>query len=298
MGKYIAFTDAQKAQANAVDLEELLRRRGEKLLPSGREYRLESDHSVTIRGCTWYDHAVRLGGHAISFMQRQYGMSYQEAVIFLLHGEYGLAFKPASEKEERPRKQFALPPACDNMRRLYAYLINQRKIRREIVHAFTRAGLLYEDVPYHNAVFVGKDEHGVSRHAHLRSTNTKGKRFRINVEGSLPQYSFHHCGRSDQLYVFEAPIDLLSFLCLHPDQWQEHHYVALCGSGEQAMLWMLEQYPQVTQVYLALDNDKAGQAATQRLSRLLDAYRVSVLTPQQKDWNDDLVSLHEIKSEK
>ena len=49
MGTFIYFTEEQKRQANKVDLAEFLRRQGEKLLPSGRDYRLDSDHSVTTR---------------------------------------------------------------------------------------------------------------------------------------------------------------------------------------------------------------------------------------------------------
>lgn len=43
---YIPFTDEQKQRANSVDLVEFLRRRGERLLPSGRDKRLNSDHKV------------------------------------------------------------------------------------------------------------------------------------------------------------------------------------------------------------------------------------------------------------
>ena len=66
MSKYIPFTTEQKEQAASVDLEEFLRRRGEKLITSGRDKRLASDHSITIRGCEWYDHAAEQGGRAIS----------------------------------------------------------------------------------------------------------------------------------------------------------------------------------------------------------------------------------------
>ena len=48
--EYILFSDEQKHQANTVDLEDYLLRRGEKLLPSGRDKRLATNHSVTIRG--------------------------------------------------------------------------------------------------------------------------------------------------------------------------------------------------------------------------------------------------------
>lgn len=47
---YIHFTEEQKYRASCVDLVEFLRRQGEKLIRSGPEYRMASDHSVTVRG--------------------------------------------------------------------------------------------------------------------------------------------------------------------------------------------------------------------------------------------------------
>ncbi len=46
-----------------MDLVVLLRQHREKLLRSEREYRLENDHSITVRGSEWYDHDSRQGGH-------------------------------------------------------------------------------------------------------------------------------------------------------------------------------------------------------------------------------------------
>ena len=65
---------------------------------------------------------------------------------------------------------------------------------------------------HHNCVFVGLDENGEARHAHLRSTSSQGKVFRINVESSDIKHSFHKNGTDRSLYVFEAPIDLLSHI--------------------------------------------------------------------------------------
>ena len=151
--------------------------------------------------------------------------------------------------------------------------------------------MLYEDAKYHNCVFVGTDEQGVPRHAHKRSTNSQGKSFKVNVEGSKPQYSFHHVGQDGLLYVFEAPIDLLSFLTLYPDRWQEHSYVALCGTGGQAVCWMLEQHPSLQSVVLCLDHDEPGQTAARRLQEELQGagYHSGILLPVHKDWNDGLV---------
>jgi hypothetical protein len=274
-----------------VDLEEFLRRRGEKLLRSGREFRLERRHRITVRGSEWYDHIARQGGHAVSFVLHYYGTSYQEAMELLLGNELGEAYPAAQPKREELAKPFALPPPHTDMRRVYAYLMKQRHISREVISHFARAGLLYEDAQYHNCVFVGTDEQGTPRHAHKRSTNSQGKSFKANVEGSRPQYSFHHMGQDGILYAFEAPVDMLSFLTLYPDGWQEHSYVALCGTGGQAIHWMLEQNPCLHDVVLCLDHDEPGQAAARRLQEELQGagYHSGILLPARKDWNDDLV---------
>lgn len=243
MSTYIHFTDEQKQRAASVDLEEFLRCRGEKLLTSGREKRLARDHSVTIRGNEWYDHAEERGGHAVSFVQRFYHLSYPEAVTMLLGGEMGTVYPSAQERVEEPPKPFVLPSANSNMRRVYAYLVKHRNIDRSVVAHFAREKLLYEDADYHNAVFVGTDEDGVPRHAHKRSANSFGKAFRLNVEGCDPHHSFHHIGTDGSLYVFEAPIDMLSYITLHPEGWQSHSYVACCGTSIQPVLKLLERQP-------------------------------------------------------
>lgn len=122
--------------------------------------------------------------------------------------------------------------------------------------------------------------------------------FRLNVEGSDPRYSFHHIGSDGSFYVFEAPIDMLSYITLHPDDWQAHSYVACCGTSIQPVLKMLERVPQVNTVRLCLDNDDAGHLASKRMSiQLADRYTIERLVPENKDWNDDLTAEKEMKDE-
>lgn len=296
---YIHFTDEQKRRAASVDLVAFLRRHGEELVRSGAEYRLASDHSITVRGSEWYDHAIEHGGGPVSFVRNYYGLSYPEAVTRLLDGEQGTVLQRDIKKTEPEKKKFVLPPANKDMRRVYAYLLQRRFVDREVLTAFARAGLIYESCEkskdglkeYHNAVFVGKDEHGIARHAHKRSLNSGGDSLRINVEGCDPKCSFHYVGTSDRLYVFEAPIDLLSFLSLYPKNWQEHSYVSLCGTSRHALLWMLEQNKNLNKIILCMDHDETGIEVNGRLAEVLceAGYNaVSVLQPEHKDWNEDL----------
>lgn len=301
--QYIHFTEDQKFRANSVDLAEYLRRQGEKLIPSGREKRLASNHSITVRGNQWFDHATGDGGLAIDFIQRYYDLTFPDAVTLLLGGEHGEIYAPVKDKSEPERKPFVLPPANSDMRRVYAYLLQKRFIDREVLTAFAYDKLIYESCElskdgtkeYHNAVFVGFDEHGVARHAHKRGLYTEGKGYRGNVDGSDPEYSFHYIGTNKQLYVFEAPIDLLSFISLHPDDWRQSSYVALCGTSEHALLRLLGLYQKLQSIALCLDHDNAGIEATERLAdKLRDMGYTSVTTlrSQNKDWNEDVKAKH------
>ncbi|MEA4894651.1 MAG: DUF3991 and toprim domain-containing protein [Oscillospiraceae bacterium] len=302
MGVYVHFTDEQKYRANNVDLADFLKRQGEKLIPSGRDRRLATDHSITIRGNQWYDHSAERGGYAIDFVRQFYDLTYPEAVTKLLGGEQGQVYDSAQQEEPEPRTPFALPDVNPDMRRVYAYLTKTRLLDREAVSFFARQKIIYESCEeskdktkeYHNAVFVGLDENGVPRHAHKRGLYTEGKSFRGNVDGCNPSYSFHYAGTDNRLYVFEAPIDLLSYITLHPQEWQKHSYVALCGVSEYAMLKMLELHPNLDRVMLCLDHDEAGIEASDKYLDLLSekGFRCERELSEYKDWNEDIKARH------
>lgn len=268
-------------------------RQGERLLRSGREKRLASDHSITVRGNEWYDHASGTGGLAIDFVRYYYDLSFPEAVTMLLGGEQGQDYKSSKQGRAEVPKEFLLPKAYGDMRRVFAYLIKRRCIRREVLFEFATKKLLFEDDVYHNAVFVGRDENGIARHAHKKSTATNSS-FRCNVEGSLPEYSFHYISDntiSHELFVFEAPIDLLSFISLYPDNWKQRSYVAMNGVSEKPILKLLELYPRFDKVLLCLDYDVAGIEASERIYDVLTEKgysEVERMLPKYKDWNEDL----------
>jgi hypothetical protein len=289
--RYIHFTDAQKQAAKQTDLVSFLQSRGEKIKRSGSEYEWVGHH-ITIRGNQFYDHYEQRGGTAVDFVQEQYGLSYPQAVQLLL-GSGAVATPINHPLSETHRKPFELPPPNKNMRRVYAYLIKQRCIDREIIYYFAHRGLLYEDAQYHNAVFVGIDQEGKPRHAHKKSTSLNDSSFRANQTGSEAAFSFHHIGQNDTLYVFEAPIDMLSFLTLYPKGWQQNSYLSLCSISDHALFAQLKNHRHLQKIVLCLDNDQAGHQASERIiSKLIDCgyVDVSVLSPEFKDWNDVLKS--------
>ena len=298
---YIPFTEEQKVIANSVDLADFLRLRGEKLERAGREYKLiysdgsGSHDSITIRDSTWFDHKNQVGGGAIKFMQYHYGMDFPTAVQELL-GQRITPLPHSAKKTdimEEKTKNFKLPEANENMHRVFAYLIKQRFIAPDIISFFAKSHTLYEDKEHHNAVFVGVDEDGVPRQAHKRGTATFGKSFRQTVEGSDTKYSFSHFGKSNKLFVFEAPIDMLSYLTLYPENWQQNSYIAMNGVYENAVLTALKGRSNLSEIVICTDNDIGGIDAADRLRNILqeNGYSdVNRLLPEFKDWNEVLKS--------
>lgn len=292
---YVHFTEEQKQRANSVDLVDFLQRQGEQLTRAGREWRWKRHDSVTVRGSQWFRHSRKEGGHAIDFIQQFFNLSFPESVQMLLGGEAGVEWNQTAKGAPPPRKAFALPEANPDMRRVFAYLIKQRFIDRDVLSHFAHEKLLYEDREYHNAVFVGLDENGVPKHAHKRGTYTQGDPYKGNVEGSNPKYSFHWNGKSNTVYVFEAPVDMLSFITLHRKEWKSHSYVTLDGVAEHAMLRQLELNPHLTNIVLCMDHDEAGIEANGRLKDMLAGKgyaEVGMQQSQYKDWNEDLKAKH------
>lgn len=290
MSQYIHFTEQQKTQARQTDIAELLRSQGETLKRSGSESEwMDGGQKVTIRGNLWYHQYEQVGGDAVDFVRRFYNKSYPEAMEYLLGGSGGtLAVSPSVQKEEKP---FVLPPKNDNMRRVFAYLLNRRGIDREVLYAFVHKGMIYESADYHNAVFVGFDSNGNPKHAHKRGTGSESS-YKGNVSGSQPEYSFHWSGQSDTLYLFEAPIDMLSFISMQKEGWRQHSYAASCSVSDRVLFQMLKDNPNIRQVVLCLDSDEPGQTAAKRIADKLFVQGTAseILVPVHKDWNEDLLA--------
>ena len=125
---------------------------------------------------------------------------------------------------------------------VFAYL-RKRGIAAQVIRQFMNSGSLYEDAVHHNCVFVGRDHTGQARYAGLRGTYDRdGKGFRGDVSGSDKNIGFAiPCDPvSDQVRVFEAPIDLMSYCTLHRSCCNA---VALCGLYDGALRTYLRNNP-------------------------------------------------------
>ena len=284
----MTYTQAQIDKANAVDLEKFLRAQGETLVRSGKEYRWKAHDSLTVCGNKWFRHSQSKGGFPVDFVMEFYGKSFPEAVQ-MLTGEPGEA---QPETDPAPSPAFRLPLRNVTNANILNYLTQERKLSPSLVNFFIAAGDIYEDAAHHNVVFVGRDADGNPRYASSRGIREK---FRQDAAGAEKTFGFAHRGTDKQLLVFEAPIDLLSFIELFPKNWQQHSYLSLGGVSGKALRQFLSERPDVERVFLCLDADKAGEDACKRLTALLpDTVSVTRIQPCMKDWNDVLVHRAEI----
>ena len=284
----MTYTQAQIDKANAVDLEKFLRAQGETLVRSGKEYRWKTHDSLTVCGNKWFRHSQSKGGLPVDFVMEFYGKSFPEAVQ-MLTGEPG---EVQPEADPAPSPAFRLPLRNVTNANILNYLTQERKLSPSLVNFFVSTGDIYEDAAHHNVVFVGRDADGHPRYASSRGIYEK---FRQDAAGAEKAFGFAHRGTDKQLLVFEAPIDLLSFIELFPKNWQQHNYLSLGGVSAKALQQFLSERPDVERVFLCLDADKAGEDACKRLTALLpDTMSVTRIQPCMKDWNDVLVHRAEI----
>lgn len=274
------FSQEQIDRANQADLVSFLQAQGEQLERAGNEYRWKRHDSLTIRGNKWYRHSQSKGGGPVDFLMEFFDRSFTEAVE-LLTGEKGAAPPP---DRPAPLSDFRLPPRSSTAEQVKRYLTEARRIDKDVTGFFISSGGIYEEAAHHNAVFVGRDEGGIPRYAHQRGTADS---FRLDVKGSDKAFNFCYRGEGERLFVFEAPIDLLSFLCLFKKDWQKQSYLSLGGVGEKALLRFLSDRPSVKTIYLCLDSDAAGNDACSRLVKLMpEGLTVHRLIPLYKDWNE------------
>ena len=284
----MTYTQAQIDKANAVDLEKFLRAQGETLVRSGKEYRWKAHDSLTVCGNKWFRHSQSKGGFPVDFVMEFYGKSFPEAVQ-MLTGETG---EVQPEADPAPSPAFRLPLRNVTNANILNYLTQERKLSPSLVNFFIVAGDIYEDAAHHNVVFVGRDADGHPRYASSRGIREK---FRQDTAGAEKAFGFAHRGTDKQLLVFEAPIDLLSFIELFPKNWQQHNYLSLGGVSGKALRQFLSERPDVERVFLCLDADKAGEDACKCLAALLpDTVSVTRIQPCMKDWNEVLVHRAEI----
>ncbi len=291
------FTDAEMDIAKNTDLLDLLSSLGYHVTTKGRYHSTAEMDSLRIKNRkTWFRYSEQIGGDAITFLQHFHGLSFADAVKNLLaFNGHSRDAPPTRPKRTHgpplkpPKQPFALPEISADNRRVFAYLM-KRGIAKQVIGAFIDSGLLYEDAKYHNCVFVGRNAENKAVFAYKRGTYDRSG-FKGDVPGSDKAIAFRlPCVPDiDSVYVFEAPIDLMSYMTLHRNL--TGNAVALCCLHDGALETYLNENPHIRNIILCLDADKWAQEAIQRIRGKYEpqGYTVTTDLPSYgKDWNEHL----------
>ena len=277
------------------------------------EYRTATHGSLVLSRGLWFWNRGGFGGKtALDFLIKMRGMSFTDAVETVLGtsgavASYGSVSPSAPSAgsnsadgssalsvegaEQMPLKaEFKLPPTALLATNAIAYL-QKRGISPEVINRCFVAGILYESHKHQNVIFVGRDENCKERFACQRGIRDD---FKADVAGSDKRYSFSLSAEnpnSQQLIVFESPIDLLSHATLQQrgylgdvmgnasdsaaalaevtDLSSNAHRLSLGGVSDVALIAYLERNPTIEQIYLCLDADEAGQTAARKIATKL-----------------------------
>ena len=271
---------------------------------SGNVYCTKEHDSLKISNGKWYWWSRGFGGvSALDYLIKVKDYSFVEAVETLIGNASG--WKPPPPTPSKSEPKVLLPPLkSKNSDKVMKYL-SRRGIDYQLISDCIVEGIIYESADYHNAVFVGKDEQGTDRYAALRSINCSFKR---DASGSDKRYSFRLLSAStaNSVHLFESAVDLLSYATLLKcggKDYQTENLLSLSGVYQPkkeiseskipiALTTYLQANPQITTIYLHLDNDKTGRLCTQTLKFLLEKDYQIVDDPPHvgKDFNDFLLS--------
>lgn len=278
---------------------------------SGNYYQLKKHDSLKLDHGLWHWYKQKVGGRsAVDFLVKVENMKFLDAVT-LIYQEYfnGVPdsddrFYSFSKTVKKASNNLTFPIRAENNNDVIRYLL-KRKISEEIVGYVIKNNLVYQEKAHKNVVFVGKDYEGNDKCFTMRGTFGH---FHHTTSGSDRHFPFRITNNplNNQLHLFEAPIDLLSYITLYIPLCEigEFNGLSLLGISDYkqdgelpiALLKYIEIYPQLDSIFIHFDNDEAGKKAAVSLKGLLEKRGKNVFVesaPYGKDFNEYLVMLKE-----
>lgn len=309
------FTDEELRTAKSVDLVELAAAMQIPIKKKGRYHCAEEmDSLIIFNRTTWYRYSRGVGGSSIDFVMYFQNLTFREAVSYLLdfagytkkgnavpvlHGGQKAKMELSENRGTENKVPFLLPEKSPDSRRMYAYLMKQRGLSKEIIRYWQEKEMMYESLPYHNIVFLGRDISGKVRFASQRGTqDAYGKPFKGDVPGNDKRYGVNIVNLQNQeVNVYEAAIDAMSDMDLRQDF--ETNILVLGMVSDGPLKTFLGEYPHIKKISFCLDNDLPGREAAKKLSEKYAraGYDVSVrFPPFGKDYNEFLQKERENKN--
>lgn len=271
-GKAYGYTQAERDKATSVSLIALASSLGYTPIRMGNTFTLKEFDSVRIyNDATWYrwsGKGNKTGGSQIDFLMEFGGASSAvDAIEMLLkfrNIDYEVTYSNVDNsvvKHNNENRTLEMPLHNDNYRRIYAYLMQTRGLSQEVVSYFIHNKLIYEDALHHNIVYCGYDPDGVIRYAGMRGTgDIYGRKFKCDCVGNDKNYGVNIVNKdSDELCVFEAVIDCMSYIDLTGDYTSNKLVLGMVE--DNPLKQFLKDYSHIHKINFCLDNDEAAHKA-------------------------------------
>ena len=288
-----------------VMITDYARQSGFTLVKKGKYYSLKEHDSVIIdpiKNCFWQNsvsgsgNSIGRGGSVIDFAIYLNNLSISEAIKELRTQVDYKSIRPAEQKViTKKNKELNLPVKTDNMKRVFAYLIQTRCIAPSVIQEFVDRKMLYQD-EHGNCVFVAYDFENPEKpiFANLRGTNTY-KPFYGDVEGCDYDKCFFVDNNSETICITESVIDAMSVMTMTLMDVEKMNYLVLAGVGKWKCINNYLQTGRFKKVVIAVDNDEKGREAAELIWNYMDEnfsniQKSKVLPPEAKgkDWNSVL----------
>ena len=253
-----------------IPITEVASSMGLNLIKQGNVYTTKEMDSLKIYPSTntFFRFSTEESGNVINFVEAIQGANFNEAMKFLTDMN-GFSFNKSLETNKifEEKKDFRLPKLNKNIKRAYAYLINSRKISKEVVNEFVKLGMIREDIN-HNVLFIGKNKEGNPKYCTLTGTLSDVK-YKGEVANSDKKYGFKLKNNSKTVLVFESPIDLLSAKTIFKARGIDNNYsyISLGGVSTLALEEFLKE-EKIEKIVCFLDKDVRGIDATEKIKSI------------------------------
>ena len=310
MSKYIPKEIVK--QAKQIDLlTYFINNNPSELVKKGADtYSLKTHDSVIISNGLWHRFSTNEAGKtAVDYLIKVEKMTLQEAVSAVLNKDIVSYIRTGNSNNKVP-KILIIPEKATTNKEVIEYLKN-RGIDEDIINYCIQNNLIYQENKTNNVVFLGYDNQQNIKYAGCRSTNEK--RIMRDAKGSSKEFSFRLLSKinNNSLHIFESSIDLLSYatlLKIKGYDYQNQNLLALAGVYQSsknienskvpiALQKFLDENPNIQDIVLHFDNDRAGRDATKALIIALERYNIyDIPAPYGKDINDYLCFTLGLKS--
>lgn len=283
-----------------INLKDLLEYLGEDVIPHGRtSFKLKEHDSLIITYNKFFWNSKGVGGNYYTLLKELYGLDkkriFDTVEQFISDVNKGI-YKPLElnncthfEKEKKDKSIWKR----QNLSKIKEYLAEKRGIDNSIVESLYLSDLvtmdfrnnIYFKIRDKNLNYVGNELIGTDENNKFRQ-NMTDKGFNITI-------STEDLNSIKKLYVFEASIDLISYIEMNRENINKQYmedkenvrFLSLSGLKDG----ILSNYMENIQILnICVDNDSAGDKFYNRIKETYKDIKVNRETPKNKDWNDDL----------